>query len=273
MLKRFFANPAALPTMPELATRLLKSLERDDLSMLALANLIGRDPSLAAKLLRLANSAHYSRQRTISTLRDAVNLLGTRTVRDLALAACMAGLFVERGGFDRVRFWRHALASAGHSRVLAGLTGLDADEAYLAGLVARTGRILMLIAEPELVARTEALAQESDSLIGHERALLGCSHLQVSAELARRWNFPLAVCAAIDAAADPLAAQPFVPLGAVLRMASVLADAGERELPELETLLDKQPLLVQQFGLDAQRLERELLPFEALALAADQLMG
>jgi HD-like signal output (HDOD) protein len=271
-VSRFFASQASLPAMPELAVRLLRSLQRDDLSLSELAGLIGRDPSLSAKVLRLANSARYSPQREIASLRDAASMLGLRSLRDLSLAASLTGMFPQSAGFDRERFWRHSLATAGHARVLAAGCGIDPDVAYLAGLVMRTGRILMLLEDPQAVVRIDALAQSPDSLMQHEMTVLGCTHPQVSAELARRWRLPDLLVLALDSASDPLAAQPYCPLGAVLRAASLLADAGDRGLSELAVLLELQPELVTRLALVPQELGAELLPYEALTIGADQLL-
>ena len=273
VIDRFFANPAALPTMPELATRLLRSLARDDLDIGELAWLIARDASLAAKMLRLVNSARFSPAQPVSGLREATQLIGLSPLRDMALGACMAGMFPAQPGFDRARFWRHSLATAGHARVLSRLALLDDEAAFLAGLVLRTGRLLMLMREPETVARTEALAEAPDSLARHERALLGCDHAEVSAELARRWKFPPELCEALAAARDPLAALPFSPLGAVLRLAATLADCGERSLPELPALQALHGGLLERLQLLPEPLAEELLPFAALTLGADQLLG
>jgi HD-like signal output (HDOD) protein len=273
VIDRFFANPAALPTMPELAARLLRSFERDDLSIGELAWLIGRDASLAAKMLRLANSARFSPAQPVSGLREAAQLIGLRALRDMALGACLAGMFPAQPGFDRARFWRHGLATAGHARVLSRLAGLDDEAAFLAGLVLRTGRLLMLMSEPEAVARSETLADAPDTLCRHERELLGCDHTEVSAELARRWKFPPELCEALAAAHDPLAALPFSPLAAVLRLAATLADCGDLSLPELPALQALHGDLLLRLQLLPDPLAEELLPFDALTLGADQLLG
>jgi HD-like signal output (HDOD) protein len=270
---RYFQNPTALPTMPELATRLLRSLERDDLSLGAVAELIGRDQSLSAKVLRLANSAHYSRRQTVGSLREASMLIGLRGLRDIALAACMSGMFPAVAGFDRARFWRHGVATAGNARTLATQLGADADQAYLGGLVLRTGRILMLMQDAGPVLATEAAATAPDSLLAAELALLGCTHAEVSAELARRWRFPAELSDALQAAADPLAAQPWSALGGLLRLASTLADAGERELEPLAVMQSLQAPLIERLQLDLDALEPELLPFDALTIGVDQLLG
>ena len=199
-------------------------------------------------------------------------VIGLASLRDMAMAACMAGAFPAVAGFDRLRFWRQCLAAAGHARVLAQACDVDPDTAYLAGLVMRTGELLMLMQEPAAVAQAEADAHLPDSLLDHERRLMQCSHLEVTAELARRWHFPDAMVTALRAADDPLAFKPFSRLGAVLRLASVMADAGDMGLPPLATMLETQPQLVEHLHLDLAWLGEHLAPFDTLVSGVDQLL-
>ncbi len=270
---RYLHNSDALPVMPETAVQLMRTLERDDTSMTEVAALIERDPGLAVKVLRVANSAAVGAQREVANLRDAANLIGMRSLRDLSMAACVANIFPTDSTFDRERFWRHGLATAGHAKVLAGLCNVDPDTAYIAGLVMRVGRVLMLMVEPEIVARCDQLNDSPDSLIGHEMEWLGCSHLEVSAALAKRWNFPKAIVDALVAARDPLAALPFSALGAVLRLASTLADAGDLQLPEVDTLLAVQPELMARMGLSADALLKNLKSWDSLTQGVNQLLS
>ena len=270
---RYLHNPDALPVMPELATRLMRTMEREDTSLAEIGALIERDPSLVVKVLRLANSAAVGATRSVANIRDAANLIGMRRLREMSLAACVANLFPNKVRFDRERFWRHGLATAGHAKVLADLCKLNPDTAYIAGLVMRIGRVLMLMVEPEIVARCDDLNDAPDSLIGHEVEWLGCSHLEVSAALAKRWNFPNEIVDALVAARDPLAAFPFSPLGAVLRLASTLADAGDLQLAEVDTLVSVQPELMARMDLDAEDLVERLLPWDSLTMGVDQLLA
>jgi HD-like signal output (HDOD) protein len=270
---RYLHNSDALPVMPELAMRLMRTLEREDTSMIEVAELIEHDPSLSVKVLRVANSAGVGAQREVANLRDAASLLGMRRLRDLSLAACVSNLFPKDGKFDRARFWRHGMATAGHAKVLAGLCDIDPDTAYIAGLVMRIGRVLMLMVEPEIVARCDELNDSPDCLIGHEIEWLGCSHLEVSAALAKRWNFPKEIVDALVAARDPLSAVPFSKLGAVLRLASTLADAGDLQLAELDTLISMQSEVMARLDLSADQVAQHLLPWETLTLGVDQLLS
>jgi len=95
----------------------------------------------------------------------------------------------------------------------------------------------------------------------------------VSAALAKRWNFPKEIVDALVAARDPLAAFPFSPLGAVLRLASTLADAGDLQLAEVDTLVAVQSELMHRMDLDADDLVERLLPWDSLTMGVDQLLN
>ena len=269
---RFFTNAAALPAMPEVAHRLLRSFNDDNISLGQLSALIGQDQSLSVKLLRLANSARYSPRQAIATLQDAAGAVGLNSLRDLALSACVAGAFPNPPGFDRLRFWRQCMATAGHARTLALACDLNPDEAYLAGMVLRTGELLMLMSDPEAIGLAESLAHLPDSLMDHERLLLQCTHAEVSAELARRWKFPEQMVVALNAAADPLAAKPFSRMGAVLRLAAVMSEAGDRQLPAVTTMLDTQGPLIEHLHLDLDWLAQHLMPYDALTQGVEHLL-
>jgi HD-like signal output (HDOD) protein len=131
----------------------------------------------------------------------------------------------------------------------------------------------MLMVEPEIVARCDELNDSPDCLIGHEMEWLGCSHLEVSAALAKRWDFPKEIVDALVAARDPLAAEPFSVLGGVLRLASTLADAGDLQLAEVDTLVSMHSELMTRLDLSADELAQLLLPWDSLTLGVDQLLS
>ncbi|WP_332291422.1 HDOD domain-containing protein [Aquincola agrisoli] len=262
----FVQCAGTLPAMPEVAHTLIRSFSRDDLSLHEVAGLIGRDQTLAAKVLRLANSPRYSPSHSIATLKDAAATLGLRALRDLTLSACMSGAFPAVIGFDRLAFWRSTLALAAYTQPLARALDCDEDIAYLGGLVLRTGQILMLMADPEHAVLVHYQSTAVDSVIGVETRLVGCSHPEITAELAHQWRFPDTLVMALNAAVDPLATRPFNRLGALLRLASVVTDCRDLGVPVDEGLRAAQPALVEHLQLDLPWL-LEHLPDHRLATA------
>lgn len=265
-LQRYADAANQLPAIPEVAQRLLSSFERDDLSLQTVAGLVGKDPSLSAKVLRLANSARYSPTRTVASLSDAAAGLGLRTMRDLTLSACFSGAFPAVPGFDRLAFWRGNMAVAVYAQTLARALGVDEDAAYIAGLTLRTGQMLMLMVDVDQALDTQAHATTVDSRIAREQATFGVSHPQLSASLAAAWRFPPELVAAFEAAADPLATKPFSRLGACLRLASVVTDARELGVDVAAALVEVQGPLVEHLKLDLDWVTAHL-PDHALATA------
>ncbi|OWQ93494.1 hypothetical protein CDN99_03220 [Roseateles aquatilis] len=248
--ERFFGGHAALPVMPEVGRKLLRSLDDDGVSLGQIAELIGKDSTLAAKVLRLANSARYSPSHTVATLQDAAMALGLETLRNLAMAASISGSFPVVQGLDRQRFWRHSVRTAGYARLLAKLLQGDVDTAYLAGLMLRTGQLMMAMSEPQQVADVESHATEPGSRFSLETHRFGCTHADVTAALAAHWHFPADMVEAFKDTNVPLEVRPFSMLAAILHLAEVIADAADAQLDPIDALQVAVPELVEHLHLD-----------------------
>jgi HD-like signal output (HDOD) protein len=271
-LDRFFTNANDLPSLPEVAHKLLETFRREDVSLVELSELIAQDAALAARVLRLANSARYGARARVAHLPDAAALVGLDALRGLALTVCLANAFPWPAGFDRLRFWAQNLATAGHARTLARLVGEDPGIAEVAGLLLRAGQLLMLMSAPGQVALIESMAGAPDSIFELERSHFGCTHAEVSAELAARWHLPLVLVDGLYTAGHPIAAEPFSPLGAVLRLASVLADAGHDGLDRVDALRIAQAPLLARLKLTPEGVAAHLLPHDKLVAAAAELV-
>ncbi|MFT7721693.1 MAG: HDOD domain-containing protein [Roseateles sp.] len=273
--ERFFVKHNALPTMPEVAARLLKSFDDDNVGLGQIAALVEKDSTLAAKVLRLANSAHYSPSHQIASVIDAAHALGLETLRNLALAACLSAAFPVVQGLDRTVFWRHSVATANYARILARMLGADgatADTAYLAGLMLRTGQLLMALDAPELVADVEAHAAEPGSRFSLEAHRFGCTHADVTASLAAHWRFPAAMVTAFEDANAPLEVRPFSLIAAVLHLAEVLADAAQRHDEPVPALQAAVPELIEHLHLDLELLAAKVAAAGDPAAEVEQML-
>lgn len=231
-----FFKDLTLPTMPEVAHELIRSLNEEDVPLIHLRDAIARDPALAVQLLRLANSAHYGNRQKVGSIEEAINRVGMNQVRALALASCFNDAFPVSPGLDRESFWRASQARGGLSQWLANGIGSDSEQAWLTGFMVRVGELLMGMKSPSSVIEFERQPQAPGERWQREEALMGLTEGQVSAELARCWNFPDGMIQALDAAANPMAAQPFSRLGAVLHVAELLAAAPEANAGAVDDL-------------------------------------
>lgn len=272
-VSRFFPFSLVLPNMPGVAAQLIRSMNDDNLSLNALAELIGKDPSLSATVLRIANTARYSPLRSISSLREATATLGMTTLRNLALATSMAKAFPAVAGLDRRRFWCRGIATAHYAALVGRATLVDTEIAYLGGLMLQTGQLLMMQIDKTGVVEVEAQIQHPGDRFRLEEARWQCTHSDVTAELARRWKFPDALLGAFDTVSHPMDRQPFSALGGVLHIAALLADALVLEAPAIDALNESVPALITRLHLNTEWLEERLLTVADLAPEVDSMVG
>ncbi len=199
------ATIESLPTIPETLTRILRLVDDPYAGVAKLAAVVRTDAPLSANLLRLANSVYYRRSREVVTVADAVNLLGFRVVRQVAIGASVVATFgreaSRRGAALEYReIWRHGIATAALARHLAPSAGVrDAEFAFTGGLLHDLGKFVL-----NLHARRdydEVIAARRDSrrdLAEEERLAFGFDHAEVGAAMGKAWLFPdeLVACCA-----------------------------------------------------------------------------
>lgn len=272
-VSHFFPFSLVLPNMPGVAAQLIRSINDDNMSLTALAELIGKDPSLSATVLRIANTARYSPLRSVSNLREATATLGMTTLRNLALATCMSKAFPAVAGLDRRRFWCRGIATAHYAALVGRATLVDPDVAYLGGLMLQAGQLLMMQIEHKGVVELEAHIQQPGDRFRVEQQRWQCTHGDVTAELAKRWKFPDTLLVGFETASRPLEANPFSSLGAVLHVAALLAEAVVLEAPPIESLERAAPELVARLHLNLEWLGDKCLTVADLAAEVDSMVG
>lgn len=183
-----------LVTLPEVYHRLNDMVERGDYAALEVGKVIGMDPALAARLLKLANSPYYGFRNEIDTVSRAVTAIGAAELRDLVLATYAVEGFsrVPNDLVDMHVFWQHSVYCAIASRILAGRCRVAPGERwFINGLLHDIGKLAMYGAIPELVEVIFARYQVWDGpLYKAEHSILGFHHGDVGAELMRLWGLP-----------------------------------------------------------------------------------
>jgi HD-like signal output (HDOD) protein len=234
-LDSFFAT-VKLPTISEVAHELIKTLNDEDASMNQVGEIISRDPALTAKLLRLANSASFGLQRSVGSVDEAIAMIGMSKVRTLSLASCMSESFPLLPGLDPTEFWKSSMATAGYAQWMAGRVGADPQQAWLTGMMVRLGELLIGQADPATLKEIERLPHIPGGRWEREKELVGFSEGQVTAELARRWNFPTEIVTGLQQSFEPLAHKPFSRLAAIIHLADLLAETPEATADALDDL-------------------------------------
>lgn len=191
-LQQVTENLKDLPTLPAIVMELLTSLEQEDTDVHLLAQKVTQDLALTAKTLRYANSPFYSTLVKVTTIQQAMSLLGLDTVKQMVLSAALSGCFPENNcqGFDHKAFWRHSNAVAFVSKLIARRMNFNEDEAFTSGLLHDIGLLALVTLYPRefeqvIVYRKETLATQFEA----ERKILGIDHAAVGEALAIEWNF------------------------------------------------------------------------------------
>jgi len=186
-----------LPTLPEVAARLLSMGASEDVRLDEVIELIEADPALSARMLSLCRYADAGLGDRITTVRRAVIMLGLDAVRSAVLSVIVFdNLSVDdsEGLFDFEGFWTRAIAVACVSEWVMGKQrsiDISSDEAYLAGLVHGLGKLALYKVLPKSWEKALTMAQQqSIALSSAEKATIGIEHHTAGKRLAEHWGLP-----------------------------------------------------------------------------------
>ena len=182
---------ATLPTLPSVLARILDTIFDPGTSALELGELIAADLSLSAKLLQVVNSAYYGFPKQISSITQAIVIMGFVEVRNLAFAATAFDTIESDSSYDRTQLWRHSLATAMASERLVKTLRLDVDGAFVIGLLHDFGKVALDSLYPDSFTEAAREAHAQQRFIREvEPRIFGIDHAEAGALLATHWNFP-----------------------------------------------------------------------------------
>lgn len=181
-----------LPSLPQVVLDILRSTDQEDVDISVMARKVSHDQALTAKTLRLANSAFYGSQAKVTTIQQAIALIGVEAVHNLVVASVVPEVFPAEKypSIDFHVFWRHSIATAVCARSLARHLHVNQDYAFTAGLLHDIGRLVLASSYPQEYEAVLAYRREHDTpLLQAEQAVLGVDHVVTGQALAEHWNF------------------------------------------------------------------------------------
>jgi HD-like signal output (HDOD) protein len=178
-----------LPPMPAVATKVLQMLQSPDTNFTQLGIAISSDPSVSARILKVANSAFFSLKRQVKTLDHAIAIVGERTLRSLVLAASLEGMNKSYGLLEKL-LWEDSIGCAVGARFLARrFHTADPEEAFLAGLFRHLGKIIMNYSDPENYRSLVAAVYGGEGTFNEvEGRYFPYAHAVVGAAVLNKWN-------------------------------------------------------------------------------------
>jgi putative nucleotidyltransferase with HDIG domain len=206
-LKRVFGRSIEdLPTLPHVVSQVLEKTRNPDSDLDEVVRLISNDQALVSTYLRLVNSAFYGFNRRITTLKQAITLLGYRSVRNVVVNAGVVGIFRKRtfNTRHRRRLWDHSVACGVASRLLAEHEQYKArEEAFTAGLLHDIGKVVIDQYAPRESAEIQSRVEGGLEPRVAEREVLGVDHARIGSWIADRWHLPKTLCEMIERHHEP----------------------------------------------------------------------
>jgi putative nucleotidyltransferase with HDIG domain len=205
-LDEVITNIEGLPSIPAVVMEVLENIDQEAVNVFQLTRKIMLDQALTAKILRYANSSFYRTQSRVTTIQQAINLIGISGVRNLIMTTMLQFSFPEIHceGFNFRTFWRHSIAAAVCAKAIARNMHLNQDYAYTAGLLHDIGRLVLVTRFTKEYEETIAYRAANDChILQAERETLGTDHAAVGQALANHWNFSTGMSNAIAKHHEP----------------------------------------------------------------------
>ena len=199
-LKTIVSCLRSIPSLPTIYEELTAALRLEDPSLVQIERIISKDVAMAAKILQLANSAFIGSCGRVSSLLQAVSLIGTETVRTLVLSV---HVFSQFDGNSRVAaslpaLWDHSVEVSSLAQRIAtaeGCTKAMGEESFTGGLLHDIGKVVLLAEMPKEYQQIFEVPADASKNLELER--LGCTHAEVGAYLMSIWGLPLSLVHAV----------------------------------------------------------------------------
>ena len=249
----------AFPGMPATAAKLLPLLDNPDSTPSEVENIVKYDPGLTANILKLTNSAYFGIPTKVSSVRQAVILLGWKRLLQVVTTICMSGLMKKAiPGYDlrSGELWRHSIAVSVAAEILVkALKISDADEVFTAALLHDIGKLILGSFVKKDLAQIEAMVTKGIAFDVAESMVLGTNHAEVGGKILHKWSFPAELVNAVQWHHDPESCENSCVLSDIVHVANSLGlmtgfgKAGEG--------IDIEPFgpVVDRLGLKASHLE------------------
>lgn len=195
-------NIRMLPPLPAAVDKLCKLASNTNSDVFEVAQVISGDHALTAKLLKVVNSAFYSLSQKVSTIFQAVIILGYREIRSIAMGFSVMNIsksLLLNACIPIEEFWKHSLGTAILSKKIAKkFRYKDPEEVFVAGLLHDIGKLILmdysLKEYSDVLQKTDLLQQK---LYEVEKKTFGINHAQAGEKLCQYWKIPANVCTAI----------------------------------------------------------------------------
>lgn len=199
-LNKIISTIGELPASPAIVSAVMGLTSNLDSKVADVCKVLSRDQTLTAKVLKLSNSSFYGRSKEVSSLQEAILILGFFTVRSMVVATSAHSMYeLEESDSPQTKLWRHSLSSAVAARQIAKHLGHpDKEEIFIATLLHDIGKLVLLQKLSQVYEQVvEEVEKTRGSFFEVESKRLGFTHCGVALTLLEQWSFPRSLIQAI----------------------------------------------------------------------------
>jgi len=194
-LEQLLKTDSELSSLPEIYIRVSDLLDNENSTSNQIGQVVETDPALTTRILKMVNSAFYGFPNTISTISQAITILGRERLRQILIGSVLGGVFgkVDNKVLLMEDFWQHSVKVAILSRHLCRHSRVaeQADTLFTAGLLHEIGRLILAQKLPEQVQQIKRLVdQEHTDIYAAEERVLSYTHCDVGAAFISKWGLP-----------------------------------------------------------------------------------
>jgi len=220
------AQVKSFPGMPETSAKLLTMLKDPDSSASQIEDVLKYDPGLTANILKLTNSAYFGIPSKVSSVKQAVVLLGWKRLLQLVMTMCMSTVMKKPlPGYDlsHGELWRHSVAvSVAAELVVKALKIPGADEVFTAALLHDVGKLVLGDFVQQDIQQIESMVSKGIAFEVAEFFVLGTDHANIGARILEKWSFPENLVNAVNWHHDPDKCEQYCTFSDIVHVANIL---------------------------------------------------
>jgi putative nucleotidyltransferase with HDIG domain len=243
LIRKTLETVSTIPTLSIVVDKMTRLLQNPQTSAEEIGKVITTDQAIAAKVLRLVNSAFYGFPGKISTITHAVVILGFATIKNIVLTASIFDAFTQKSNtgtsFNIEQFWLHSIGCGAASQAIAKHIGFkEKEECFIAGLIHDIGKIILCYFFPEeFEAVLRGIERNNNLFLENEREILGITHAEIGAIITKRWNLPANLQSTVRNHHTPAPGTDGYSMTAIVHAADIVTRAmeigsgGDRKIP------------------------------------------
>jgi diguanylate cyclase (GGDEF)-like protein len=223
------------PSPSRVAQEIISLAKDPDIEIARVAEAVGRDPAMTAKILRIANSAFYAQRRPSQNLRQALVIIGLNAALTLALSFSLVSSMraLRAVGIDYPRFWRRALLAAIAARAFSESAKIGhTEDIFLAALLEDMAVLALDRVSRDFYSHLKQPATHADWIAYEREKLSGKDHALYTAMLLRSWNLPERICKAVELSHAPQSLKAGTEEGRFARCLALGSDLAEAVLSQ-----------------------------------------